>query len=395
MQLTTEPGSFSAMPFKLNESIPLSHLKVWVLAPHLETNDPNLDYYYDFTQSIAEYTKNFEEIGVNGIWQPVTMQSYATVIEQIVTERNAGINFPIVFNICDGDEVNGTPGVSVVNLLEAKGLIYTGADAYFYNITTSKITMKEAFDLAGVPTAKWEAITNPNQDITGIFERLGAPLIVKPAVSGGSMGVCIKNVVDNEAELKAQITKMFDGYRGWHLSSGGVVVEEFINGPEFTAMIVGSSDQQKNMQVYEPVERIFHEALPDNEKFLSFDRLWEIYEDETPMPDNGNFYQYAAAPASLIRKIKKISWDAYVSNGGKGYTRVDLRMDKFSGKISVLEVNAQCGLSEDENYTSIGAILRYSNKSFTQMVIEIINDATYRWMKKNRKRKVPALVKAY
>ncbi|MBK8345536.1 MAG: hypothetical protein IPL12_20980 [Bacteroidetes bacterium] len=113
------------------------------------------------------------------------------------------------------------------------------------------------------------------------------------------------------------------------------------------------------------------------------------------MPDNGNFYQYAAAPQNLIRKIKKISWDAYVSNGGKGYTRVDLRMDKFTGRIAVLEVNAQCGLSEDENYTSIGAILRYSNKSFAQMVVEIINDATLRWMKKNRKRKVPALVKAY
>ncbi len=395
MQLTTEHGSPSETPFKLNESIPLTHLKVWVLAPHLETNDPNLDYYYDFSQSIAEYTKTFEQLGVNWVWQPVTMQSYKQVIDQIVIERNTGVNFPIVFNICDGDEVNGTPGVSVVNLLEAKGLIYTGADAYFYNITTSKITMKEAFDLAGVPTAKWEAILTPDQDISGIFERLGAPLIVKPAVSGGSMGVCIKNVVNNETELKEQIHKMFNGYRGWQLSSGGIVVEEFINGPEFTAMLVGSSDQQKNMQVYEPVERIFHEALPDNEKFLSFDRLWEIYEDETPMPDNGNFYQYAAAPQHLIRKIKKISWDAYVSNGGKGYTRVDLRMDKFTGRIAVLEVNAQCGLSEDENYTSIGAILRYSNKSFAQMVVEIINDATLRWMKKNRKRKVPALVKAY
>ncbi|MBK7440290.1 MAG: ATP-grasp domain-containing protein [Bacteroidetes bacterium] len=173
------------------------------------------------------------------------MQSYKQVIDQIVIERNTGVNFPIVFNICDGDEVNGTPGVSVVNLLDAKGLIYTGADAYFYNITTSKITMKEAFDLAGVPTAKWEAILTPDQDISGIFERLGAPLIVKPAVSGGSMGVCIKNVVNNEAELKEQIHKMFNGYRGWQLSSGGIVVEEFINGPEFTAMLVGSSDQQK------------------------------------------------------------------------------------------------------------------------------------------------------
>lgn len=395
MPETKQQGSFPESIIKLSESIPLHHIKVWVLAPHLETNDPNLDYYYDFTQSIAEYTRTFDELGLNWKWQPVTMNSYISVIEQIVSERDAQINFPIVFNICDGDEVNGTPGVSVVNLLEAKGLIYTGADAYFYNITTSKITMKEAFDLAGVPTAKWEPITSRNQDITGIFDRLGSPLIVKPAVSGGSMGVCIKNVVTNEADLKEQIFKMFDGYRGWQLSSGGVVVEEYINGPEFTTMIVGSSDQSRFSNIYTPVERIFHEALPDNEKFLSFDRLWEIYEDEAPMPNDENFYHYASPNSAIIRKIKRISWDAYVSNAGKGYTRVDLRMDKITGRIAVLEVNAQCGLSEDENYTSIGAILRFSNKTFTQLVVEIINDGTLRWMKKNRKRKIPALVKTY
>jgi hypothetical protein len=41
----------------------------------------------------------------------------------------------------------------------------------------------------------------------------------------------------------------------------------------------------------------------------------------------------------------------------------------------VLEVNAQCGLSEDENYTSIGAILRLSGNSYKDLVIDIINDA--------------------
>jgi D-alanine-D-alanine ligase len=243
-----------------------------------------------------------------------------------------------------------------------------------------------------VPTAKWEGITSRTQDITGIFERLGSPLIVKPAVSGGSMGLCVKNVVENEAELIEQIHKIFDGYRGWELSSGGIVVEQFVNGPEYTTMIVGASDQPRNCVIYTPVERVFHPSLPDKEKFLSFDRLWEIYEDETPMPGDEHFYQYTSPHASLIRKIKRISWDAYVSVGGKGYTRVDLRMDKETGAIYVLEVNAQCGLSDDEDYTSIGAILRMSNKSFTQMVVEIINDAALRWMKKNRVRK---LVKSY
>ena len=35
--------------------VPVGHLKVWVLAPSLHNPDPNLEYYYDFTQSIEEY----------------------------------------------------------------------------------------------------------------------------------------------------------------------------------------------------------------------------------------------------------------------------------------------------------------------------------------------------
>ena len=131
-------------------------------------------------------------------------------------------------------------------------------------------------------------------------------------------------------------------------------------------------------KIYTPVERIFHHSLPDKEKFLSFDRLWEIYEDEEPMPNEGNFYEYETPAADLIDEIKKISWGAYVACKGKGYTRVDVRMDSASKKLYVLEVNAQCGLSEDENYTSIGAILRMSNKTFAELVIEIINDAFLR-----------------
>lgn len=388
MQPEQQPAPYAGNPYHFHDALPLDKLKVWVLAPQLETSDPNLDYYYDFTQSIAEYTDTFAKLDINWVWQPVNMGNFEGIIATIAAERNMGTCFPVVFNICDGDEVNGAPGVSVVHALERHKLIYTGADAYFYDITTSKITMKEAFDMAGVPTAKWEAITYRDQDVSGIFERLGSPLIVKPAVSGGSMGLNVKNVVENEAELKEQINRIFDGYRGWQLSAGGIVVEQYINGPEYTTMIVGASDQPRNCVVYTPVERVFHPSLPDKEKFLSFDRLWEIYEDETPMPGNDNFYNYTMPKRSLISRLKRISWDAYVSVGGKGYTRVDLRMDKNTGEIGVLEVNAQCGLSEDEDYTSIGAILRMSNKTFTQMVVEVINDATFRWMKKNRVRKL-------
>ena len=75
------------------------------------------------------------------------------------------------------------------------------------------------------------------------------------------------------------------------------------------------------------------------------------------------------------RRIGDASWAAYASVGGRGYGRVDLRMDAETGALYVLEVNAQCGLSEDENFTSIGAILRFAERGFCDMVREIIDHA--------------------
>jgi len=359
----------------LLSSIPFQQIKVWVLAPLLETSDANIDYYYDFSQSIAEYQKTFTELDIEWVWQPVTINNYHAIIDQIAKEKDFADKTPVVFNLCDGDEVNGTPGISVVKLLEEKGLLYTGSDEYFYHITTSKIPMKEAFDQAKVPSAPWIAIHNREQELDHIFEALGTPVIVKPAVSGGSMGMGIKNVVNDTTALKEQVNNMFEGYRGWDLAADGLIAESFINGPEFTVLISGSYNNPKDAKIYTPVERVFHDSLPEEEKFLSFDRLWEIYEDEAPMPNEANFYEYALPDALLIDDIKRISWDAFVACKGCGYTRADVRMDAATGKLYVLEVNAQCGLSEDENYTSIGAILRFSNSTFTDLVTEIINDA--------------------
>jgi len=263
-------------------------------------------------------------------------------------------------------------------LLEEKDIIYTGSDEYFYKITTSKIPMKTEFDKAGIQNAAWETIRDKQVDAAALFEKLGKPVIVKPAVSGGSMGVGIKNVVDNETDLQQLVENMFAGYRGWNLTADGIIAEKFISGPEYTTLISGSYDDPSNAVVYTPVERVFHASLPDKEKFLSFDRLWEIYEEESAMPGEENFYEYQLPPAELIEPIKKLSWDAYCATKGKGYTRVDIRMDAETKQLYVLEVNAQCGISEDENFTSIGAILRFSGKRFSQLVIEILNDAFVR-----------------
>lgn len=362
---------------KITEAIRLlKPYKIWVLAPHLESADPNIQHYYDFSQSIKEYTQVFEELKAEWKWQPVTMDNFKSVIKSIAESKNG--KTPLILNLCDGDEVNGTPGVSVIHELERYGLIYTGSDAHFYNVTTSKIPMKRAFDKAGVATASWRVITDKKGSTRGIGKRVGTPIIIKPAVSGGSMGVSVKNVVHTEEELNNRVNEIYKGYRGWNLLVDGLFVEQFITGPEYTTFITGSADDPDNCIVYEPVKRVFHESLPEAEKFLSFDRLWEIYEDETPMPQNENFYEYHSVESSLVPVLKKLSLDAYKACGGKGYTRIDIRQDAATGKLYMLEANAQCGLSEDEDYTSIGAILKVSNVSFTEVIGEILKDALRR-----------------
>ena len=343
---------------------------VWVLIPVVETTDADIAWYSDFTQSRAEYERAFAALGFAWRWQPITLANHRDVVQAIA--RDSVGHEPVVLNLCDGDEVNGSPGLSVIRCLKEHGLRFTGADERFYDVTTSKIVMKEAFDRAGVPTSPWAVIPRDGTGANEVMKRLGVPLILKPAVSAGSLGITTKSVVQSPQALRAALKRLSKGYHGWDVAGGGVFVERFVAGPEYTTFIVGSYDDAARATIYPPVERVFNEALPPNERFLSFDRLWGLYETEAPLEGDADLWNYRRMPKVLAKRVMEISWAAYEAVGGRGYGRVDLRQDSETGEIQVLEVNAQCGISEDESYTSIGAILRFARMSFASAVGEII-----------------------
>ncbi len=343
---------------------------VFALAPTLHTDDETLHYYVDYSQALSELPRAFADLGLSWSWIPTTMDNYKSVIDSI---KGSGLSKQIVFNMCDGDELNGVPGISVVKYLEESGLLYTGAREHFYDITASKIPMKRAFDQAQVSTPKW---TQFRPESESAFRVLPPPLIVKPGISGGSMGISIKSVVHTIDELDAQIQTLHSGCHGWNTSDRGIFIERFVSGREFTSLIVGGSKRPSQATIFAPVERVFDASLPEFERFLSFDRVWEFYENEAPLPEQAPLYNYAAVnDAELAQRIKELSWQAYAAVGGTGYGRMDIRLDEKTGELFVLEVNAQCGLSEDENVTSIGAILRFANKSFSDLLMLIIQDA--------------------
>lgn len=353
---------------------------VWVLVPHLDTDDENLAWYCDFKQSRAEFRRAFAVLGIPWRWQRITLADREAVVARIA--RSAEKRDVTVFNLCDGDETNGVPGLSVIHALERAGLRYTGADAPFYEGTTSKIDMKRAFDRAGVPTAAWEVVPRDGKGAAQLLARLGGgPVIVKPAISAGSMGVTTKSVVRSAAELREQLQRLRLGYHGWDLTGGGVLAERFVTGREFTTFIVGNHDAASRRLVYPPVERRFNARLPMEERFLSFDRLWGMYEVEDPVGGyerDEDLWRYAPVARNEAARIREVSWAAYEAVGGRGYGRVDLRQDAATGALAVLEVNAQCGLSEDELFTSIGAILKFAGRPYAHAVAAILAAARQR-----------------
>jgi hypothetical protein len=54
----------------------MSNAFIWMLAPQVKTDDPNIAYYYEYESSLAEYTRAFAALGVAWQWCPVTLTSF-------------------------------------------------------------------------------------------------------------------------------------------------------------------------------------------------------------------------------------------------------------------------------------------------------------------------------
>jgi D-alanine-D-alanine ligase len=355
-----------------NLPVPHDQLLIWAFIPYCTTEDGLYSEYYDYPSNGDDLEKAFAELGIEWKWQPVTFENMHAIIDEVIASANDYI--PVVLNYCDGDDINGYPGISLVKLLEANSINFTGANSTFYDLTTSKIVMKDVLVKAGVQTSPYEVILDPN-NIQGIFQRLGTPLIVKPAISGGSCGISLKSVVHNDEELSVQVQRLLLGQHGLQFTPDSIYAERFITGREFTVLIVGSASQPDHIKIYPALETLFPPNLPEAEQFLTYDRYWEMYEEESPPPPGERFARYqSVTDPSLGQHLCELSWRAYCAVGGTGYGRVDLRMDKISQEIFVLEVNSNCGVTADDE-TPVGHILRLSDTSYAQLLTEFITDA--------------------
>jgi D-alanine-D-alanine ligase len=333
---------------------------IWTFVPYLLREGRLEGFDFDTAQTKRELAHAFRELGLAWVWQPIVDSNLDAVIRQAGGES-------IVLNLCDGIEEGGTPGRCVVRALEHAGLCFTGADSMFYDLSTSKLAMKKRMVDAGVPTPAFEALTG---SVAGVCSRVGTPLLVKPDVSAASGGVFLRSKVSRDDDVARLRDELRCG-QGLRFCDGRTAfAEKFIEGPEFTVFVLGDWRAPGSVRCLPAVERVFNASIPDGETFLSYERYWGIYREETPPADGLAFYRYAKCGVD----VEKIARDAYIAVRGRGYARVDLRMDRAGGALFVLEVNANCGLSEDDQ-TSTGCILKLAEMKLADLLRMILADA--------------------
>eukprot|EP00897_Mesotaenium_endlicherianum_P002602 jgi/Mesen1/236/ME1142233C07542 len=242
----------------------------------------------------------------------------STAAKQLI--QLAKENFDVFLNLCDGAWDEDRAGIEVVDTLERLNVAYTGADRNFYE--PSKELMKKVALFYEVKTAPF-FVCHSLAAVAESVADLSYPVIVKHHSGYNSVGMTKDSRCQNLQEVLAQAEKMIWDY-------GGALIEEFIDGGEYTVLVTENLQNPLEPLVLTPVECQF----PEGETFKHFDLKWVNYE--------GLNWKEVSDP-SVSSKLREMAQKVFLGLGGVGYGRIDARSDG-AGNVFFLEMNPNCGI---------------------------------------------------
>ena len=212
--------------------------------------------------------------------------------------------------------IHGTYGEDgqLQEILEERGVAYTGDGVEASRAAFDKILSKEKFREHDVVTPEWEVIE------VGQRPTISVPLVVKPARQGSTVGVVI---VKDASELDSGMAEAAKYDRK-------LLVEKFVSGRELTIGILG--DQALPIL----------EIIPKG-GFYDFNNKYPFLN-----PQAGGGAEHvcpAEIDSNKTKQIQKQALHAFRALGLIVYGRVDVLLPD-SGNPSVLEVNTIPGMTE-------------------------------------------------
>lgn len=211
----------------------------------------------------------------------------------------------LAFNI-----IHGTFGEDgqLQEILEKRGIPYTGEGINGSRTAFDKIRTKECFDRAGVPTSLWHSIG------PGESPRLPLPYVVKAPQQGSSVGV---HIVKSEDQIAPALSDCFQ-------YGNEVLVEAFFAGRELTIGILGKTA----LPVVEIVPK---------KGFYDYQNKYTSGASEYFVPAPIDENTALTLQSTALAAINALNLEVY--------SRVDILLAP-DGSMSVLEINTIPGMTE-------------------------------------------------
>jgi D-alanine-D-alanine ligase len=257
---------------------------------------------------------------------------------QLIDER-----IGVVFNALHGGA--GENG-QVQAVLELLALPYTGCGVLASALTMDKLMTQAVLAHNGVPVPEYVPITDrtPRADLEAAIDRLGLPVVTKPAAEGSSLGV---RICRSRAEAIGTALDLQERY-------GRAMFERFIDGTEITVGVLGCGERTRALPVLE--------IVPRNE-FYDYEAKYTKGLTDLICP--------ARISEAATRAALDVALEAHLVTGCHGISRCDMHVD-LEGNVWVHEINSMPGLTEtsDVPHEAFAAGMTYSD-----LVLEILATA--------------------
>jgi D-alanine-D-alanine ligase len=258
----------------------------------------------------------------------------------------------IVFNIAEGSVGRGREAQvpAVCNLLR---IPFTGSDETTLCIALDKALTKRILATYHITTPKYQVIRKGTPGLPG---KLAYPVIVKPNAEGSSKGISNLSLVSDQKELRRLVAKNMAVYKQ------DMLVEEYIEGREFTVGIVGNGE---DIRVFSPMEILFR----DRNMFYSY----EVKKDYKTFVK----YECPAKISGDIRaEIENTAKRVYEILDCKDFARIDFRLSP-ENRLYFIEINPLPGLAP--GYSDFPMNAERNGIDYTSLIRVILNGALKRY----------------
>ena len=283
-----------------------------------------------------------------------------TTYKQLETLKKA--NYHIYINLCEGYLNWSVPSIDVIHSLDALNLPYTGPTALLYD--PEKTQMKYVAYTENILTPNYALIENLS-NLQAKTQHLKYPLFVKPAKAGDSLGINHNSLVNNFEGLELKVLEIFENY-------APLLIEEYIDGREFTCLIIANSKDANNPTILQPIEYIFPAGYAFKTYSLKTNELHA----------NANI---VCAHKALANQIKEATKKIFKSFNGVGYARLDFRVNT-NNQLYFLEINFTCSVFYSKGMEgSADYILQHDGMGQQNFLKAIITEGILRHNAKQKK----------